>query len=215
MRQTLRQSGFTMIELLIVMAVLLILLGGFMSLLSLGRRSSADARTQGLLTQLQTAISMYERDRGAPPPETITGDAKKQIEGAKNLIYHLCIQHKVKYTDSDGHERVNTYGPYLEPKRELLEDGEKSRLGIKDDEGYAKWRDKLTPVVSSDDLPVLRDGYGNPIYYDLLKNDPLDTPGTGKDPRGGNPGNPGGFDLWSLGSDGKPGKDDMTNWSKR
>jgi len=69
MIRTPSRGGFTLIEMITVMAVIVVLVSLVLSVNSLVQRKSALARTQGEVASLQLAVKNYETDNASPPRE--------------------------------------------------------------------------------------------------------------------------------------------------
>lgn len=65
-----RRAGFTLVELLIVMAVMSILVGIGINTFSIAQKKARDARRKADLRQIQTALEIYRQDYGYYPSGT-------------------------------------------------------------------------------------------------------------------------------------------------
>ena len=135
------RTGFSLIELLLVM-VILVVLAGIVATRFTGRSEQArQAAARTGISQIGVALDTFETDNGRYPTTE---------EGLKALI-------------ANPGSVQSWNGPYLKDLQ---------------------------------DLP--KDPWGQPFLYRF--------PGEN---------NPGGYDLWSLGADGREGADDVANWIKQ
>ena len=95
-------DGFTLMEMLVVIAIISTLAGLLLSGVVVARRKAAEKRTSMLLVRLAHAIEVYETDFGDYPPGT--GD---ETSGA--LLYAAL-------------RTTSRNGPYIELQRKELED---------------------------------------------------------------------------------------------
>ncbi len=102
-KSEIRNPGFTLVELLVVVAILGILAGLVTAGAQAARRRAAVTKTKVMIASLETEIAMYESDMGAYPE---TGNA--------NLVTAL----------QDDPGDAHWGGPYHEFKAEELKDGE-------------------------------------------------------------------------------------------
>ncbi len=207
-----RRTGFTMVELLIVILVIGILMGIVAySITSLSERARL-SNTEGLLDQIKSALQSYYNDFKKFPPDgfdqTVTAPNGKALRGTACLAYFLGwvyrdggklkhFQLKKTRWDAEGNEsstQVNEGKPYMELKE-----------------------NQLTPSGE------IKDGWGNAMHYDCLEEDdngnvqfsrqasasvhlPPIPKYHGPDPRtargAGKGFNPGRYDIWSNGPDG-------------
>lgn len=63
------RRGFTIIELLVVAAIIALLAGIVLSMLSTSKRRGEDAGTKQTLHQIRNALELYNSDNGNYPPE--------------------------------------------------------------------------------------------------------------------------------------------------
>lgn len=160
MNHTKVRKNFTLVELLTVVAIIGVLVGIVMGLMSLASGKMSEAKTRSVITQLSVALENYK---------------------AK---YGYYIQQKVAYTfylddvdkgttPPDAQKITNNFCQYIDYARMLSKDTATA----------------TTAAVSATNRAWVVDGYGYPIIYRC-------------------PGyyNRNGFDLGSLGMDGKFGQ---------
>lgn len=95
----LRSAGFTLIEILIVIAIIGVLVGAFITILNPANqlRISRDARRKSDLKQIQAGLELYRSDRGDYPAEDASHTAA--ICSGVTLAYP-CINPQVTYLQS-------------------------------------------------------------------------------------------------------------------
>ena len=98
-----RRRGFTLVELLIVIAILGILISLVTAGAQSARRRGAVTKAKSMIASLETAISMYESDLGVYPPT-----------GNEALVSGL----------QEDPGDVHWSGPYMEFKQDDLQGGE-------------------------------------------------------------------------------------------
>ena len=74
------QRGFTLIEMLVVIAIISILIGIGINTFTIAQQKARDVRRKADLRQLQTALELFKQDKGQYPGSFETlGDATKNI----------------------------------------------------------------------------------------------------------------------------------------
>ncbi len=229
-----RAGGFTLIEMLSVIAILTILMA--LAIYGIGRyRQRAYVEgTRGLLDTIESALKSYYAEFREYPPDGFdpqkpvtrpagAGGGQVRIRGSQCLIWFLA--HAVLKEEEIGQEvRRRSVGPFLELKENQIS-------GSGDLE--ARLADPNAEIV---------DAWGNPIHYDNVELDlqtrraaVQDQSGPevhtmtgfvakimhGPDPRRGAGGasgsgietrNAGAYDLWSHGPVVEDPADDIANW---
>lgn len=155
-----RSSGFTLIEILIVMSIIGVLAG--MVLIAMGsiQKQAKDEATKALVERLNLYIADYYRKKGTLPEDGL--DTAVEIKG-KVLKGSAALYHQLT---SDVFERTFIAGEMQEDKREPVAKFEKADL--RDEEG----------------IVYIIDGHGEPIHYDNLtssRNTPADDPASDPD----------------------------------
>ena len=142
-------SGFTLIEILIVMSIIGILAGLVLIAMGSIQKTAKDRATEALVERLTLQIADYYRKRGALPEDGHDTEVKfrgKSLKGSAALFHQLT---------SDIFERTFIAGERREDRRDPVAKFENSDLVI-DDEAI-KW---------------IIDGHGTPIHYDNLTGRP-------------------------------------------
>src|SRR5579862_6472882 len=99
-----RQRGFTLVEILVVIAIICILMTLLLAVLHTIEIRAKEMATRGLISSLETGLSAYEYDWGQFPPDgysdipgvpavTVQGyttaNAPYNIQGSSALYYYL------------------------------------------------------------------------------------------------------------------------------
>ncbi|MBM4032459.1 MAG: type II secretion system protein [Planctomycetes bacterium] len=188
LQESFSRGGFTLIEVLVVMAILGSLAAILVPIINSGRRMAKIAATRNLLAQIETAISQFERQWGYYPPDKIPPGAPTKkftapptvwsgfpgtAESAEALYYCLCNLY------------VTPYSPYLElqAERESTDNNGNGIPEIIDRFGRSfVYRRKAFPADAT--LPAVFPGVASLATYD-----------DGADPFR----NKEAYDLWSRG----------------
>lgn len=218
-------AGYTLVEILAVVAILTILMALFIVGLGKYRQNAYEKGTHALITSIRAAVEAYHGEFREYPPDGLDFDVILQggtrLKGSAALVYFIGTP-MLKETQSGEDIRKVTVGPFIEIKESMVSgSGElDQRLGRPGTEFIDAW--------------------GNPIHYDNVTRDPqTNLPRIsdqssasahtmtefnaetmhGPDPRRREGGgidskNVGQYDLWSHGSDVKDPRDDITNWGE-
>ena len=138
-------SGFTLIEILIVMSIIGILAGLVLIAMGSIQKTARDRATEALVERLNLQIADYYRKRGALPEDGYETEVKfrgKSLKGSAALYHQLT---------SDVFERTFNAGQRREDRRDPVAKFEDPDLLV--DEEAIKW---------------IIDGHGTPIHYDNL-----------------------------------------------
>ena len=100
------RRGFTMIEMLTVIAIIVALSGLLLSAVMIARGRANDARTRHIITMLQTCIEMYHADFGDYPPGANGGVRSSEV------LHEALTTLKMNgpYRDFGPDERADTDG---------------------------------------------------------------------------------------------------------
>jgi prepilin-type N-terminal cleavage/methylation domain-containing protein len=127
-------GGFTLMELLITLAIISLLVGLLLPALSAVRKAAREAKQHAQITTLELAISAFKNDYGDYPPSMWSGQPNKRYCGSQQLSeallgWDLMGFHPDSQWWPDGHSKDGTYffydpssavdmekrkGPYLE-----------------------------------------------------------------------------------------------------
>ena len=182
-RRALREGGFTLIEILVVMAIIAFLAALILVATGPIFRRASRTSTEGMMQRLQTYIMDYTRKKGRLPPDGFDTKVRSpegtDLQGSAALYYHLTQPIRVKI-DIAGEDKIVTYEPVADFKSGEL-------LVIDDEDPAARY---------------IVDGFGVPIHYDnqTKKVDlpKLDDEDPGEDSPVGR-WQFGGYELWSMG----------------
>jgi prepilin-type N-terminal cleavage/methylation domain-containing protein len=202
------RHGFTLVEIMVVMAILVMLFGLIAVSIGSLTNKAADKATSALIQKVQTYLDEYHRLTGHYPPDGI--DSPVETDDGETIQGSACLYY------------------FLARKSLLLREMHAGKKSIKEVKPLGRFlATELAPEDS--DLPDVRelvDGWGTPMHYDNTENEkfvpqrgdvhrePLDDDLHPVDPREGNlvvhganavaePGIQGeGYDLWSHGPPG-------------
>jgi len=207
-----RTGGFTIVEVLMVVAIMTLLFGLVIVATSTVRKNAAISSTKALISRLRNAIADYHQSTGHYPPDGFDSDVRTKegthIFGSAALYdaltHEITIQEKIS-----GQVRPRTAGPFMEFRDSEI---------TPDDENFPGAREIL-------------DGFGVELHYDNTEDghfdpdkqievahlippddhppDPRISDDTDVVPRPGIQSN-GAYDLWSHGS-AKAHKDPKTS----
>ncbi len=147
-----RWGGFTMIEMLTTVAVLVIVLGLMVSLARYVRDQSADALTANLLRQLDIALTRYVDHNGGqlPPVEQIL------VSGAAHLPDEAEL-HRIARRNNE--QFVHYLRPYFDINAPLPQGKHSATQPARFESDLG-----VLPVSIYDDV-TLRDAWGDPIVF--------------------------------------------------
>jgi prepilin-type N-terminal cleavage/methylation domain-containing protein len=204
-----RSRGFTLVEMLAVMAIIAVLAGLIVSVSSMAQRRSREKAAQATIVRLRLAAEQYQADFGDYPPTSLRELGAISTNGVNEGIESLlrCL--------TTRRER----GPYLQfDEKELA-----------NTDGDSISRDPCDSVIESKELFEIVDPWGNPFIYfhnrDYRGGEKIERYefADGERPRckphpsektGAFPA-PGSFVIWSAGPDGKNDDgegDDIASW---
>jgi len=82
-------AGFTLVELLVVITILLVLLGLLMPILGLAQRESRKSATRTVMVKVDTALRLFRSEIGPYPYQTKYADFAAGEAWTNRLYYHL------------------------------------------------------------------------------------------------------------------------------
>ena len=188
------RRAFTLIEMLVVMAVIAILTAILLNLNGLVQAKAARTRADGEIKALSTGCDAYKADNGSYPQDTTTDKLDPRTSGDPNSTdYKNASQFLYKQLSGDLNlnERNEPNGTPPESKSYLTDFFTPQRLGV----------DSTKPVGTIGRVLYIKDPYGNPYGYSTtgLKAEQDFRADTTKPRPTGKGYNPT-FDLWSTAS---------------
>ena len=193
---TLRRRAFTLIEMLVVMAIIAILAAILLNLNALVQSRAARTRADGEKVTMSAGCEAYKADNGSYPQNDDTDKLDPRTDGDpnsnnyKNASLYL---YKQLSGDLNANERNEPNGTPPEPRNYLSDFFTPQRMGV----------NSGIPVGSVGRVLYIKDPYGNPYGYSTLglkaeqkfRTDVTTDP---KAPRTANQGYNPTFDLWST-----------------
>jgi general secretion pathway protein G len=138
-------DGFTVAELLIVMAIIAMLAGLVLSTAGYVRKKSARARAEAEIAAISTALENYKADNGAYPRDSATDNLDAS---ATNLSDYQAASLKLyEYLSGDSDDNRT-------PEAKVY---------------FAFKPNQLSPVDQAQPVNALRDPFGNPYAYSTMK----------------------------------------------
>ena len=194
-------TGFTLLELLVVIVIIMFLAGITIPIVSSIQTSAKKGVTSAQISQLGLALKQFESDFGVFPPDNYTanpitiGGVSIPVDsdldtGSKCLVFFLGS--KFIFTSTSFND---IYGPYIEFKRAQLD--KVTGVDFADDTGSLT----ITGVNGTREVFQYKDPFGS--YYSYDSSSPSK--------------NTASFDIYSFGPDknndsGADASDDITNW---
>jgi prepilin-type N-terminal cleavage/methylation domain-containing protein len=207
-----RQVGFTLVELLTVIAIIAVLAAITLGLTAAAKNARVNSRARTELTQIQTSIEAYKADRNAFPPDHRLTTGPARVDPAVNPLYYELIGTDV----ANGRFRprgADTSVPGLTPDQVEQTFGRRGFLNASADPAEPT-RGYLEPKASSVWRGTINGGAEvqlliTPFPWEARWPEPAPVPGAS--PSTGNSKNPnpwryvstsptnnvGGFDLWT------------------
>lgn len=170
-----RSVGFTLIEILVAMAIMVTLTALLATSMGIARDKAKRSKTSALINKIKVALEAYNSEfRDYPPDGYDTGDANPLgMKGSSALIFYLCRPlTKTSYIGADptassddlANKVVKKVGPFLQLDADNFSRSELNpnhSWDGTDADPYWKGEDyRLTEII---------DGYGRPICYDRVK----------------------------------------------
>ena len=152
------ESGFTMMELMTVVGIIMFLIGALVVAFSGVQEYVLAAKTKAIVESIESALASYYLHFHAYPPDTDGGT----IEGSEALVYYLRTPFRLQQTIStmagiDPEKAAvmvkanKDAGPFLELEGRLLKDA--------DNDGYPELYDPMGTELHYDEAPKPAD-YG-------------------------------------------------------
>ncbi|MCA8962320.1 MAG: type II secretion system protein [Planctomycetes bacterium] len=141
-------AGFTLVELLVVLAIIAALAGLLTPAIHYARVKSKRDTTSNLIQQLTLAAESYNGDWGDYPPTTLEGYGvygNGVNDGIESFLAHVTSRRKG--------------GPYFDYKEDSLANLDEDTLGVGEVRAELDW------VFGDDQLREIIDSFGNPLVY--------------------------------------------------
>ena len=94
MKRTCRRSGFTLVELLVVISIIVILMAILYPVFQHVRENARETQCQANLHQLAVAIKLYRTDSGLYPPAPFYNTTIKRYQGGFSALFPDYVQDK-------------------------------------------------------------------------------------------------------------------------
>lgn len=174
-RQPARRFGFSIVELLVVIAIIIALLGALLAALSLASRRAQSAQSQQFLTSISQALTAFQTDVGYLPP--LLGRASGQTVansrdyfGQPNWVLNASgVPNQTSINDLQLWYSFTTLPEYLLGYGDRTQDGHGAYQGNPTPAGSQGSKEALLGIRHPGD-----DGYWNGIFNPR----PAGTPGT-------------------------------------
>ncbi len=179
-----KDQGFTVVELLVVMTIILVLAGLILATSGYLHNKGARSRAEAEIAAISAALENYKADNGAYPTDPATEglDPKAGVNLAAYQAASLALYKKIS-GDSDGDRKPDpTATSYFIFKS-----------------------NQLSPTDETQDVQFIKDPFGDSYGYSTLYQAQVATGNT--NPGGYNPT----FDLWSTAGD-SPRAGWIKNW---
>jgi len=157
-------KGFTLIEMLVVIAIISIVAAMVMPAVQKARGRAMNAKTESMIHQIEIAMAMYETDFGVYPYDNET---PSDIITSERLYDYLTRRWNVNGRD---------YGPYMELKAQNTCDDDSDGI---DYEIADAWGKPIYYDLNDNTTPNPDEPYNNQYSYDLYSKGPDGSTGTG------------------------------------
>jgi type II secretion system protein G len=212
-RKKMRRGGFTLVEVLVVIAIISVLMGLVLpSLMKAGSRAKI-TETKALIVRLKAALQAYEHDHGDYPPTSLQDlgfYSNSTNDGIESLVVHLASKSKG--------------APYLDLEEKRYENLDRDNIPNSYPLNWFFGDRQAREIVDSWGSPLVyfhhRD-YASPKSHMRTYKTATRKSATGfkpgKSKRTATYHNWASFQLWSVGPNGKNENgdgDDITSWGK-
>jgi prepilin-type N-terminal cleavage/methylation domain-containing protein len=193
------RRGFTLIELMVVISVIVLLMALIIPAIGLARRKGLETKTRSTLMQIEAGIGKFKTENARLPEDSVIDQV--MYPGKKYLHLFTAPGYAAKDIDKAAIEQNAAY---------LLSD-----LATVDNENFGKQSPYRGSTGTTSNLLV--DAWDKPVVYRPFSLYPFAT-GTGMDAiNSESPPNPDSYQLWSFGyarlnDNGE--KDDIATWKK-
>lgn len=148
-QNTERISGFTVIEMLVVITVISILAGILLPSLGTAQKRAKMTRTQGIIDSITMALKQYRTDYVAYPPDSDIPTISSGTPTTATCVYYYSA---ATFIAGENSNNISA-GPYMEYRQ-------------KDKEITTQQADMDGDGTSDDTLFEIVDAWGNPLIFD-------------------------------------------------
>ena len=117
-----RRAGFTLVEILAVVVIILILAGLILSMAGKATRDADIASTRGILSRIATAVDHYKAENGTYPPQPL-------VATALDFEYKPSEVSGTVFIDAWGNGIQYTYDPAVSSTYRLWSKGPDGKTG--------------------------------------------------------------------------------------
>ena len=177
--------GFTVVELLVVMSIILVLAGLILATSSYVHNKGARSRAEAEIAAMSAALENYKADNGVYAKDTATdGTSPRSIDFSAYKLSTLILYRELSGLNTDGSSIVGAKSYFsFKPQMLLL-------------------ADRTQPPSSSNPVTGIRDPFGNSYGYSTIN---VTDPAKGYNPT---------FDLWSTAGSTATGTPNPVPWIK-
>jgi type II secretory pathway pseudopilin PulG len=187
--------AFTIIELLIVIAIIIILAGLVISMVGYVQKKGARSRAEAEIAAISAALESYKADNGIYPTDANTTALKPNTMGDPRALAYQNASVSL-YKPLSGDNNAN---------RTVDASDDPSGSGVVPKTYFAFKPNQLSPTDQAQNVTAIRDPFGNSYGYSTVKS---------SNPTGADGYNPT-FDLWSTAGETNPAPNQnlwIKNW---